>query len=252
LNDQELTGLKELAAHGYAPQTRVRETERAAAQLVGDAGAQEAEAAKLRTSMGETRLMIAQGDSQRAQEVAQDRRTSEADLEILLPQWRAAKEQLARTEMRAPVDGVVVGLAVNTIGGVVVPGERILDIVPDHVGLVIEAQADPKETAALKLGQVSEVRFSSVSRRVAPKVTGRVTRISADSFTNEKSGRTYYIIQVTVDPKDLKALEAASPGISEMKPGQPAQVMIPLRKRTLLQYLVEPLGQTLWRSMRQP
>jgi HlyD family secretion protein len=251
LNGQELTGLKDLAAHGYAPQTRVRDLERTAAQLVGDGGVQQAEMAKLQTAMGETRLQIAQGDSQRAQEVAQDLRASEADLEILTPQWRAAKEQLARVEMRAPADGVVVGLGVNTIGGVVAPGQRLLDIVPDHAGLVIEAQADPKDAASLKIGQVSEVRFSSVSGRVAPKVAGRITRISADSFLNEKSGRSFYVIQVSVDPKDLRALEAASPGVSEMRPGQPAQVMIPLRKRTLLQYLLEPLGQTLWRSMRQ-
>lgn len=252
LNDQELAGLRDLAAQGYAPQTRVRALERSGAELVGNAGAQQAEVAKLQTSMGETRMQIAEADSERAQAVAQDLRTAEADLESLLPQWKAAREQLARTEIRAPSDGVVMGVAVNTVGGVVAAGQRLLDIVPDHSSLVVEAQADPKEAAALRVGQTTEMRFTSVSGRVAPKVDGRVIRVSADSFVNEKSGRPFYIVDVEADPADLKRLEQASPTVSEMKPGQPVQVMIPLRRRTMLQYLTEPLSQSLWRTGRQP
>ncbi len=251
LNDQELAGLRDLAAQGYAPQTRVRSLERSGAELSGNAGAQQAEMAKLATAMGETRMQIAEGDSERAQAVAQDLRTAEADLQVLTPQWRAAREQLGRMEIRAPSDGVVVGLAVNTVGGVIASGQRLLDVVPDRAGLVVEAEAAPKDAAALKVGQVAEMRFTSVSGRAAPKVAGRITRVSADSFVNEKTGRAFYTTEVTADRSDLQALEAASPGIDEMKPGQPVQVMIPLRKRTLLQYLFEPLGQTIWRSMRQ-
>ena len=251
LNDQELEGLRDLAAQGYAPQTRVRALERSGAELVGNAGAQQAEVAKLSASMGETRMQIAEGDSERAQAVAQELRTAEADLEALLPEWKAAREQLARTEIRASADGVVVGLGVNTVGGVVSPGQRLLDIVPDHTSLVVEAQADPKEAASLKVGQVTEMRFTSVSGRVAPKVVGHLVRVSADSFVNEKSGKPFYVVDVEADPADLKRLEQASPGVAEMKPGQPVQVMIPLRKRTLLQYLMEPISQSLWRSMRQ-
>ena len=251
LNDQELEGLRDLAAQGYAPQTRVRAVERSGAELIGNAGAQQAEVAKLSASMGETRLQITEADSERAQAVAQDLRTAEGDLEALLPQWKAAREQLARTEIRAPADGVVMGQGVNTVGGVVSPGQRLLDIVPDRTGLVVEAQADPKETASLKVGQVTEMRFTSVSGRVAPKVAGHVVRVSADSFVNEKSGRPFYVVDVEADPADLKRLEQASPGVAEMKPGQPVQVMIPLRKRSLLQFLMEPISQSLWRSMRQ-
>ena len=251
LNDQELAGLRDLAAQGYAPQTRVRAIERSGAELSGNAGAQQAEMAKLATAMGETRMQIAEGDSERAQLVAQDLRTAEADLQVLIPQWRAAKEQLARMEIRAPSDGVVVGLAVNTVGGVITSGQRLLDVAPDRAGLVVEAEAAPKDAAALKVGQVAEMRFASVSGRAAPKVAGRITRVSADSFVNEKTGRAFYITEVSADRADLQALEAASPGVDEMKPGQPVQVMIPLRKRTMLQYLFEPLGQTIWRSMRQ-
>lgn len=252
LNDQELAGLRDLAAQGYAPQTRVRALERSGAELSGAAGAQQAEMAKLGSAMGETRLQITETDSERAQTVAQDLRVAEADLQVLTPQWRAAREQLARMEIRAPVSGVVVGLAVNTLGGVIAPGQRLLDVVPDHADLVVEAEAPPKDAAALKVGQAAELRFSSVSGRAAPRVSGRVTRVSADSFVNEKSGRAFYTLEITAARSDLRALEAASPGVAEMKPGQPVQVLIPLRKRTLLQYLFEPLGQTLWRSMRQP
>lgn len=251
LNDQELVGLRDLAAHGYAPQTRVRGLEREGAELVGNAGAQQAEMAKLATAMGETRIQIAQGDSERAQAVAQGLQTAEADLQVLLPQWRAAREQLARMNVKAPCDGVVMDLTVNTVGGVIASGQHLLEVVPDRAGLVVEAEASPKDAAALKVGQRSEMRFTSVSGRVAPKVAGRITRVAADSILNEKSGHAYYVVEATVDPRDLKALDAASSGVAEMKPGQPVQVLVPLRQRTMLQYLLEPLTQTVWRSMRQ-
>jgi len=251
LNDAELQGLRELAAQGYAPQTRVRAAERTAASLEGDSGAQQAEMAKLQASMGETRMQVAADDSTRVQQTADELRKAQADLQTLAPQWRAAREQVARADVRAPADGVVVGLAVNTVGAVVAPGARLMEIVPDRAELVIEAEVAPKDAAALRVGQVSQIRFGAASGRAVPAVKGTVRRISADSFVNEKSGRAFYTAEVAVAPEDAAALERAAGGEGALKPGQPAQVVIPLRRRSALQYWLEPLSQTLWRSFRQ-
>ncbi len=250
LNEAELQGLRELAAQGYAPLTRVRAAERTAASLEGDGGAQRAEMAKLQASIGETRMQLAADDSTRVQQAADELRKAQADLQTLTPQWRAAREQVARADIRAPADGVVVGLAVNTVGAVIASGARLMEIVPDRAELVIEAQVDPKAAAGLKVGQTSQIRFPAATGRSVPSVTGIVRRLSADSFISETSGRAFYTADVAIAPAAAAALERAA-GEGAFRPGQPAQIMIPTRRRSALQYWLEPLSQTLWRSFRQ-
>lgn len=250
LNTAELQGLRDLAAHGYAPETRVRGAERTAASLEGDSGAQRAEMAKLEASIGETRMQAAAEDSARVAQAADALRKAQADLQTLLPQWRAARDQVARADIKAPVDGAVVGLAVNTRGGVVAAGARLMDVVPAQAKLVIEAEVPSKDASALKVGLRSQIRFLAASGRAVPAVTGTLRRISADSFVNEKSGRAFYSVEIVVSEKYFAALEHSPGGEGSMKPGEPVQVMIPTRRRSALQYWIEPLLQSLWRNAR--
>jgi len=251
LNDAELKGLRDLAAEGYAPLTRVRAAERAAASLEGDSGAQRAEMAKLRASIGETRMQVAADDSVRTQQTADELRKAQADLQTLLPQWRAARDQVARADIKAPADGTVVGLLVNTVGGVVAPGARLMEVVPARAELVVEAEVSPRDATALKVGQHSQIHFTAASSRAMPAVSGTVRRVSADSFVNEKSGKPFYTAEVAVSPVDAARLEHTPGGEGALRPGEPVQVMIPTRRRSALQFWLEPLSQTLWRSLRQ-
>ena len=250
LNDEELKGTQALAARGFAPQTRVRALERSAAGLEGDAGAQAAEIARLRTVAGESHLELMQAESERIQQTDDEIRRAEADLQTALPQLSSAREHLARTEVTAPVSGSVVSLAANTVGGVVAPGQKLMEIVPDRLPLVVEAQVNPRDINDLHVGQATQVRFTSLHSRQTPTLRGVLTRVSADSVIEERTGRAYYTADVTVGRAELARLADAGED-STLRPGMPADVIVPLRKRTALQYWIEPLTQTLWRSFRE-
>ncbi|HKX21637.1 MAG TPA: HlyD family efflux transporter periplasmic adaptor subunit [Rhizorhapis sp.] len=169
----------------------------------------------------------------------------------LLPKYNAAKDQLERTRIRAPATGTVVGLNVFTVGGVIAPGQRLMDVVPDKAMLVIEAKVSPNDADDLVIGQKAEIRFAGLHERELPILAGQVTRLSADSFQDERTGESYYTAEVTVPPAELKIIQDVRGRNFALRSGMPVQVLVPLKKRTALQYAFEPLTQSLWRSFRQ-
>ena len=231
LLQEELRGMRELAEEQLVPLTRVRALERALAELQG--------------RRSELTALIASTQQERHQ----DLRTVDARLAELTPQLAGARERLELTRLRAPADGVVVGLAVHTVGGVIAPGERVMDIVPEGQDLVIEAQVRPQDADDLAPGQRTEVRITAFGGRNLPIVYGAVRQVSADRFTDERSGEGYFLTQIVVSQEELARLTEAAG--RRLRAGLPAQVIVPTRKRTALQYLFEPLDQTFWRSLRE-
>lgn len=250
LNEEELRTFRSLAAQGYAPQTKIRELERNAAALQGDVGARGAQVAGLRSSIGATTLEIGRGDSERLQQIQEELRLAHADLQSIEPQWIAAREQVARSTIRAPVAGAVVGLSVNTVGGVIAPGQAVMTIVPKAAPLVVDAKFLPRDVDGLTEGKTAEVRFPGLHDRNLPLINGVLTRLSADTLSDERTGVTYYTGQVTVPEAELAKVNARGHA-HELRPGQPADVLIPLRKRTALQYILEPLFGVFWSSLRE-
>jgi HlyD family secretion protein len=251
LNDDELKGVKDLAAQGYAPQTRVRALEHSAAGLQGDAGAQMATIAQLRASEAEARMQMVQGDSERTQQLAEERRRTQDALQQLAPSLQAARTKLQRTQVRAPVSGSVVGLSVNTMGGVVAAGQKLMEIVPDHQPLVVETQLAPRDAGDVRVGQPSDVRQAPSRDGRARVLHGVISRLSPDAIVDERTGQAYFVADVAVSQAELD--RAASPGGSaaQFHPGAPVEVIIPLRRRTALQYWLEPLTQSFWGSLHE-
>jgi HlyD family secretion protein len=248
---EELTGLKSLAARGFAPLTRVRAVERTAASLEGDYGSFRSEVAKSHEGIGETRMEIVSLDRQAVEQVADQLRETEDRLNEAAPKLTAARDQLGRAQVRAPASGEVVGLTAHTVGGVLQPGQTLMEIVPKGAPLVIEARVQPNDADDLHVGQATEVRFSAFHERDLPIVKGRLTKLSGDSFVDEKSGQRYFRAEVSVPPEEMLALRRVRGAETALMPGLPAEVVIPLRKRTALQYFLEPLQQSLWRSFRE-
>lgn len=242
---EELEGLRSLAAQGYAPLTRVRALERTAAALEGEQGSLRAQVARTREQIGEARLQTLGVSTKLNEDVAEQLRQVEIQLNDLRPKMIELRDQLARAEIRSPATGQVVGLSVFTPGGVIQPGQTLMEVVPDEASQVIVAQVDPADIDNLRVGLDTEVRFPGLRERNPPIVHGRVTRISADSFTDEKTGRSHYRAEVVVPQSELEKLGAAARSI---RAGMPVQVVMLTRKRTVLAYLVEPLLQSLWRS----
>ena len=251
LIDEELSGVKALAAQGFAPQTRVRSLQRNQAELRGQRGQYAANIAQANEQAGETQLQALQLDKQRADDVATQLRDVEFQLNEARPKLSAAREALAREEVRAPVSGQVVGLSVFTVGGVITPGQKLLDIVPARAELVIGLRLNPADVDDVKVGREVEIKFPSLHDRALPMLKGRLTKLSADSFVDEKNGQRYFTGEAAVPPETLGRLKLAENGQFELKPGLPAQVMIPLRKRTALEYLTQPLSEAVWRSFHE-
>lgn len=232
LND-ELRGMRTLAEEQLVPLTRVRALERSLAELQG--------------RRAELTSLIASTQQERYEEL----RRVDARLAELAPQLAGARERLELTRLRAPTDGQVVGLQVHTVGGVVGAGERLMDVVPEGQDLIVEAQVAPESADNLQTGMRTEVRITAFGGRNLPIVFGEIRQVSADRFVDERTGRAYFTAQVAVPPEELRRLTEAAGDEHRLRPGLSAQVVVPTRKRTALQYLIEPLNQTLWRSLRE-
>ena len=247
----ELEGMRSLADQGYAPVNRVRALERTEAGLEGERGAYQANVARAREQIGETQTQIVSLQRQMMEDVAKQLAETERLLGEAEPKLVAARDQLARALVRAPATGQVVGLAIFTVGGVVKPGETLMEVVPRDASLVLEASVAPEDADDLRIGQTTEVRFPAFHERNLPLLKGRLTRISADSFVDEKSGQRFFRAEVVVPPSELETLKRVRGGQTGLKPGLPAEVVVPLKKRTALQYMLEPLQQRFWRSFRE-
>jgi HlyD family secretion protein len=244
---EELAGLKSVAEKGFASMNRVRALERAQAELQGQEAQMVAEYARAGQGIGETRMQSLSVSSDRLAQVENDLKETQSKLSETLPKLVATREQLQHSQVRAPATGQVVGLQVFTVGGVVSPGQKLLDIVPDGKELVIQAQLSPTDADDAYPGQKAQIRFASVHNRTLPLITGTVRTVSADSFSDEKTGRSYFRVELVVPDAELNRVRAAI-GNGELRPGLPVEAVLTVRKRTALQYLMEPLTGALWRS----
>lgn len=245
LIQDELAGMRSLAERGFAPLTRVRALERTAAQLDGELGSLRAQIAQSREAVGETRLQMSGVSTELNEDVAEQLRLIDVQLNELRPRMDELRAQIARNEVRAPASGEVVGLTIFTQGGVVQAGQTLMEIVPRDASQVIVAQIAPNDVDNLRVGLLTEVRFPGLRERAPPIIHGRVTRISADSFTVEETGARYFRAEIVVPASELAKLGR---GAEALRPGAPVEVVVLLRKRTALGYLLEPLTNNLWRS----
>jgi HlyD family secretion protein len=250
LISEELAGLREVAAKGFVSASRIRAMERAEADLRGQEAAMTAEMAKAGEGMGETHMQALSVESSSQADIAQELRETQSRLSETLPKLVAAREQLQRNRIRSPATGQVVGLTVFTVGGVVSPGQTLMEVVPDNKALVVRAQISPGDADDLYIGQFAQVRFSSVHDRTVPLVEARVKTVSADSFRDEKSGMSYFIAEVEVPRAQMDAIRRHL-GRGQLRPGLPVEVLMAVRKRTALQYLLEPLTANFWRALRE-
>jgi len=244
---EELEGLKSIAAKGFASMNRVRELERAQAQLKGQQAAMESEYARAGEGIGETKMQSLSVSRERLEQIESDLKDTQSKLSETLPKLVATREQLQHSLVRAPATGQVVGLQVFTVGGVVAAGQKLMDIVPDGRELLIQAQLQPSDADDAYQGQTAQIRFLSVHNRTLPLFSGTVRTVSADSFTDEKTGRSYFRVEIIVPEAELNRVRSVL-GNGELRPGLPVEAVLTVRKRTALQYLIEPLTGAMWRS----
>jgi len=241
---EEVKDLTELLSEGFVDKQRLRELQRALSRSVGEVADNRASIAQAEVQIGETRLKILQLNKRFTTEVVDQLAETQAGVYDLRERISAIQDRLRRTEITAPVAGIVLGMNTHTIGGVVRPGDPLLDIVPELAELVIDARVAPMDIDRVSVGMAATIRFSAFKNATTPIIYGRLTNISADRLMDEQTGAPYYLARVEVSEEGQEML-----GSLVLVPGMPAEVLIKTGERTLFEYLVQPARNAFARSL---
>ena len=194
LISDELEGVRKLNAEGFAPMTRVRELEREREAISGRQGQLTASIAESESIISEAKLQIEGLKQQSREDAIKESQDLQVDISGLIERRLAAQTALKRTEIRAPENGVVIGLKYHTPGGVIAPGAPVMDIVPRGDELLIAAQISPRDVDKVKPGQSAVVRFTAFNARNTPETIGSVRQVSADNLVDQNTGQHYYLV----------------------------------------------------------
>jgi HlyD family secretion protein/epimerase transport system membrane fusion protein len=246
LLQKELDGLKTLLKKGHASEMQVLAVEREYERLKGERGEILANIAGVRQAIGEAGLQIVQLKKTFREQVENELRDVQTQIFDVSQKIYASRDQLNRLDVQAPTSGIVVDLAAHTVGGVIAPGSRILDIVPEDDQLVIDAQVRPDDVDGLKTGAPADIRFTAFNQNTMPVVSGVVTRVSADRLLDPNTRMPYFLVRVAVDENGRSALKDA-----QLVPGMSAEVIIKKGEQTLLGYLMGPLRDIMMKAFRQ-
>ncbi|KQM32531.1 hypothetical protein ASE62_13150 [Rhizobium sp. Leaf202] len=243
---QELIRVRNLSDQQLIQFNRLAELERLRAQLDGERGQLIAEVARTETRVTETELQILQLDQDRRTEVVTELRDVDNKLAELAEQRVSADDQLKRINILAPQSGVVHELAVHTIGGVISPGETIMQIVPVNDALVVEARIQPADIDQLHIGQRATLRFSAFNQRTTPEIFGEIKTVAADLILNQQTGESWYTARISIPADELARL-----GALPLLAGMPVEAFVQTGERTALSYLLKPLADQINRAMRE-
>ena len=246
LIEQELKGVRDLYAKNLVQLNRLTSLERDEAQLEGARGQLVAQAAEAKGKIAETQLQIIQVDADLASDVAKELRETDSKIGEFVERKITAEDQLKRTDIRAPQDGIVFQMTANTVGGVITAGDPIMMIVPEDDKLQVEVKVDPKDIDDVQVDQPVVLRFTSFNARTTPEINAKVVRIGADTTTDQRTGRTYYSVRIAMTNDEIKRL-----GDVKLTPGMPVEAYIETGERTMLSYLIKPLHDQLMRSFRE-
>lgn len=238
--------LRPLAAKGLVPLSRVATLDRQAAELKGRVGALDADGERLLRSIGEARFQVEQVARRAAEEVSGTLAQTRAKLADAREKLAVAEDVLARNDVRAPRSGRVVGLKVHTIGAVARPGDTLMEVVPEEDALLVAAKMSPVDVNNVRAGLPAEVRLPSFKARTTPVAIGEVRSVAADALRDEVTRQPYYELRISVQvsrfPDAIR---------SKLKPGMPAEILVATGERTVLAYLLQPLGDAMRRGMRE-
>lgn len=245
LIEEELVGVTKLFEKKLIPKPRLLALKRRKAEIEGEISERRASIARANEGVQESRLRMAELQASATTEVVEQLRAVSARAYDLGQRLAAAKDVLSRTTIRSPIDGIVVGLDVHTLGGVIAAGQRLLDIVPSHEKLVVQASIDPRDIDQVHVGLPAHVKLTALNRRNQTPIDGEVNTVSADRFTDPQTGAAYYLARVE--------LNADSPGLMgvTLQPGMSTDVMIRTGARTPVEYLMAPITRYLDKALRE-
>ena len=246
LVEKELVGVRDLYDKHLVQMSRLTTLERDAARLNGERAQYIASRAQAKGKITETELQIIQVDKDMVSDVSKDLRETTDKIGEFVERKVTAEDQLRRTDIRAPQDGMVLQSTVHTVGGVITAGDAIMMIVPQSDDLQVEAKVNPQDIDKLQIGQKTLLRLSAFNQRTTPELNGVVSRVSPDVTVDQRTGQSYYTIRVSMSAQEIARL-----GDVKLIPGMPAEAFVQTGDRTMLSYLVKPLNDQLMRAFRE-
>jgi membrane fusion protein, epimerase transport system len=243
---QEIDGLKALVRKKLSGKQRLLELQREQAQIAGNRSRHVSAIARVKQNIAEERVKILELSTSRVNEVVEALREVQTLVFDLEERMRTEQDVLKRTEIRAPLAGTVVNLQVHTVGGVIRPGDPLLDIVPSDERLVIDADVKPDDIDSVRPGLAAQVVLTAFDRRNVPPFEGTVVSVSADRLVDPQTGAPYFRARVQLPEQTA----AAHKGLV-ISPGMQAEVLIVTGARTMMDYMLRPLARGINRSLRE-
>ncbi|MGY8526620.1 HlyD family type I secretion periplasmic adaptor subunit [Paracidovorax citrulli] len=235
LNEQ-LKGMAELAEEGYVPRNKMADLQRESARLSGDIATQVGRAGQIERQIAESNLNLAQRRDEYLKEVRTQLTDVQRDVDAYSSRLAALDFDLANTEVRAPVDGIVVGSRVFTENGVIQAGAKLMDVVPENEQLEVDGQVPVNLIDKVHTGLPVEMLFTAFNQSQTPRIPATVAFVSADRLVDEQSGNPYYRVRARVSREGMELLKGHL-----VRPGMPVDIFIKTGERSMLSYLFKPL-----------
>ena len=241
--ESELVTFETLFAKGLTQASRVNSVKRELERLRGlDASFMTSKARAL-NQIGELKLTGLGQQKLREESATTELAAIEAQISSIEPQYMGALQKQNRIEIKSPVSGKVVNMSIYTKGGVIRPGEPILDVVPLGEELIVEAKVNVSDIEKLRIGQSTRIRLSGFDQTDIPEAQGTIIDLSADSIKDERTNSDYYVARIKLD--DEQTIEVSN---LDFVPGMPADVFVNTGERTAISYLMQPLNERIART----
>lgn len=245
LIDEEVRIYVELYEKRYTKRSQLVELQTKQSELVGRAGEYAARKAKAEQAVAGANLEILSISLDRQNEIAGDIQESQLALSEVIERIVQAQDVLRRLVVTAPQEGVVANIRMRTAGSVIAAGEAILDIVPEHEPLVVEAKVDPRDIDTVRVGATTRVRLTAFNSRLLPPLEAKVTYVAPDQLIDDKTGAAYFVVRSEIDAQSLKDHKVA------LHAGMNAEVMIVNGARRAVDYLISPFTDSFNRAFRE-
>lgn len=242
---EEYREIKGLYDQNLIPKPRMLKLQGQIAELEGADSELRSAIARERKSILETEVRMGELRTELIAEITEALRAERTRVHELSQQLVAAEDVLARTDIRSPIDGVVVNLQVHTQHGVIAAGQPLLEVVPSSDELVVLALIDPEDIEDVRTGLPAHVQLTSINRRRRTPIEGAVSAVSADRLIDEQTGEAFYRARIELDPKSLADMD------DTLLAGMGADVFIRTGARTPFEYLLDPITRNLQLGLRE-
>lgn len=236
--NEQIANLRDLARDGYVARSKLLDQERTAVQLKGAIAEDTGNIGRTERQISELTLKGVQRRADYQREVRSQLSDIERDASSLSRRLVAEDFAASNVEVKSPVDGYVMGMAVFTRGGVVQSGFRMMDVVPEDDSMIVEGRLPVNLVDKVHPGLKAELIFSAFNSNTTPHIPGEIKVVSADRLIDEHSGIPYYSVQAQVSPEGLKMMRAKK---MDVRPGMPVELFVKTGERSMMSYLLKPI-----------